>query len=107
LQATLLYSNTPVADLWQPLAVPDDTVQRKTVVRWDSDGQSRVRGNPHLKSTQAYPAAFGMAVGRMYANLPCRPDGVPLSQLGMLSCDETDPWDDAALGDVLRDLDAM
>jgi hypothetical protein len=106
-QATLLYSNTPVAELWKPLTVPTGTVQHKTVERWDSEGHSRVRGNPYLKSTQAYPAAFGMAVGRMFANMDCMPDGVPISQLGTLACDDTDPWDDASLSTVLRDLEAL
>jgi hypothetical protein len=93
--------------LWRPLAIPEGTVQHKTVERWDCEGHSRVRGNPHLKQTQSYPAEFGVAIGRMFANMACIPDGVLVSELAMLSCDETDPWDDASLDRVLRDLDAL
>jgi hypothetical protein len=47
-------------------------------------------------------------VGRFFANsFGVSEDGLAISDLVHLAVDDTDPWDDAGLADVLRDLDAI
>jgi hypothetical protein len=108
-KATLLYSNIDIEALWRPLGYQPDAPRCSTVERWeDESGRSRVRGNAHLKATQAYPPDFGLAVGRFFANtFGSSYEGLPLAELPHVVCDETHTWDDAALSDVLRDLAAM
>jgi hypothetical protein len=93
--------------LWRPL--DPSTTRHTTVERWSegAGGQTRVRGNQHLKESQAYPSEFGHAVGTFFANSVSMPDGIPIHDLPALVLDESDTWPDACLDDVLRDLDAV
>jgi hypothetical protein len=96
--------------VWKPFG--EISERRPTVDRWsDTSGQSRVRGTADLKATQAYPPQFGVAVGRLFANLHCLggrvSDGIPLHDLTHLVVGDTDLWEDARLDDVLRSLQAV
>jgi hypothetical protein len=83
--------------------------RRPTVHRWsDNNGNSRVRGTSNLKATQAYPADFGLAVGRLFANVEGRStEGVSFHDLPKLVVNTTDSWGDAGLDSVLSALEAL
>jgi hypothetical protein len=106
-KATLLYANTPLEPLWKPFA--EISERCPTVFRWsDGSGQSRVRGNSHLKSTQAYPINFGLAVGRLFANIAgCSADGIAFHDLPNLDSCTSDSWGDADLDSVLNALETL
>ena len=61
-----------------------------------------------LKSTQAYPTAFGEAIAAIYMSESSVKPITPCFELDELdgACSD-DPWDDAGLDSVLQDLLAM
>jgi hypothetical protein len=80
-----------------------------TVHRWSDDSDhSRVRGNANLKQSQAYPANFGLAVGRLFANRAGHSnEGVPFHDLPNLDVNSSDSWIDADLTSVLNALETL
>ena len=93
------------------LVVPYDPDQETTLITTetvlDHNGNTQVNGTKQVKETQAYPARFGEAVARTYANevtTNAFGEGVGLDNLDQIQCSD-DPWEDANLEEVLRDLE--
>ena len=99
---TLTYSNTDeddMAELCKPLN-PSIQCTACTATRCSKG----VTGGPDLKSTQAYPEAFGDAIAGLHlrhiARAPCG-DGVTSREALMRLDASDDPWDDACLEPIL------
>ena len=106
---TWLVSNSErVQTLCKPLEKSERNVQTtRTVTR--ANGSTYVEGTADLKSTQAYPAAFGRAVASTYSDIVSsgwQEVQVMPEDVGSIPC-SNEVWEEANLNQVLKDLDAL
>jgi hypothetical protein len=103
-KATRLYSNADFAVSLLKWPLKRDAFNNQSDVcrdRYiDKSGKRRMHGGKGLKQTQAYPPGFGDAVASSY--LGCKHLFGPPS--AWVDLTESDPWADARIGDMIRDL---
>ena len=97
--------------MWRPLA-KNVAAEVQTVTTYiDKKGVKRVVGTSELKGTQAYPRDFGKRAAEVVLNervVRRRLSVVSLAELsGILDMCSDDPWDDAELAQVIKDLEAL